>query len=105
MMMRSRCLRFLKELSYVFRLADSRMSELLETNVHRNLSPAQLVEAALRRGEAELARAARWLRKPASAPAALPKTSSPSKDSITDDKVHWGSVNQPFSAGEVRRTL
>ena len=74
-----------------------KLSELLEQpNVHRNLSPAPLVEAALRRGEGELSARGSLVAETGKRTGRSPKDKFTVKDSITDDKVAWGSANQPF---------
>ncbi len=82
------------------------VSQLLgQNNVHRNLFPPQLVEAALRRGEAELAARGSLVAGTGKRTGRSPKDKFTVKDSVTENKVAWGSVNQPFSAGEVRRAV
>ena len=41
-------------------------------------------------------RTARWSSRPASTPAAAPRTSSSSRDATTDDTVWWGKSNKPM---------
>jgi phosphoenolpyruvate carboxykinase (ATP) len=66
--------------------------------VHRNLSPAQLVEAALRRGEAELAARGSLVASTGKRTGRSPKDKYTVEDAITKDKVAWGSANRPISA-------
>src|SRR5271165_5251212 len=73
------------------------VSQLLaQDKVHRNLFPAQLVEAALRRGEAVIAARGSLVAETGKCTGRSPKDKFTVKDSITADKVSWGSVNQPF---------
>ena len=75
------------------------VSQLLgSNNVHRNLFPAQLVEAALRRGEAELAARGSLVAETGKRTGRSPKDKFTIKDAVTENKVAWGSANQPFSA-------
>jgi phosphoenolpyruvate carboxykinase (ATP) len=74
-------------------------SELLDQpNVHRNLSSALLVEAALRRNEGELSARGCLVSSTGKRTGRSPKDKFMVKDAITADKVAWGSVNQPFPA-------
>ena len=82
------------------------MSSILQTpevtqllgqeKVHRNLFPAALVEAALRRGEAELAAGGSLVAGTGKRTGRSPKDKFTIKDAVTEDKVAWGSANQPF---------
>jgi len=82
------------------------MSSILQTpevtqllgqeKVHRNLFPAPLVEAALRRGEAELAAGGSLVAGTGKRTGRSPKDKFTIKDAVTEDKVAWGSANQPF---------
>ena len=65
--------------------------------VHRNLYPAPLAEAALRRGEAELAARGSLVAETGKRTGRSPKDKFTIKDTVTEDKVAWGSANQPFS--------
>jgi phosphoenolpyruvate carboxykinase (ATP) len=65
--------------------------------VHRNLQPALLVEAALRRGEAELAAKGSLVADTGKRTGRSPKDKYAVKDAITESKVDWGKVNLPFS--------
>ena len=82
------------------------MSSILQTpevtqllgqeKVHRNLFPAPLVEAALRRGEAELAAGGSLVAGTGKRTGRSPKDKFTIKDAFTENKVAWGSANQPF---------
>jgi phosphoenolpyruvate carboxykinase (ATP) len=75
------------------------VSQLLgSNNVHRNLFPPQLVEAALRRGEAELAARGSLVAETGKRTGRSPKDKFTIKDALTENKVAWGTANQPFSA-------
>lgn len=75
------------------------VSQLLgQNNVHRNLFPPQLVEAALRRGEGELAARGSLVAETGKRTGRSPKDKFAVKDSVTENKIAWGSVNLPFSA-------
>src|SRR5580692_2398132 len=75
------------------------VSQLLgQNNVHRNLYPPQLIEAALSRGEAELGSRGSLVAETGSRTGRSPKDKFIVRDSITENKVDWGSVNQPISA-------
>ena len=73
------------------------VSQLLsQKKVHRNLFPPQLVEAAIRRGESELAARGSLVAETGKRTGRSPKDKFTIKDAITADKVAWGSANQPF---------
>ena len=73
------------------------VAQLLSRNkAHRNLHPAPLVEAALRRGESELAARGSLVADTGKRTGRSPKDKFTVKDSITADRVAWGSANQPF---------
>src|SRR5271157_2886220 len=75
------------------------VSQLLsQEKVHRNLYPGPLVEAALRRGESELAARGSLVAETGKRTGRSPKDKFTIKDTITENKVAWGSANQPFSA-------
>ena len=75
------------------------VSQLLgQENVHRNLHPPQLVEAALRRGEAELAARGSLTAETGKRTGRSPKDKFIVKDTITANTVDWGSVNLPISS-------
>src|SRR5271157_4537676 len=74
------------------------VSQLLTRGkVHRNLYPAPLIEAALRRGESELAARGSLVAETGKRTGRSPKDKFTIKDAITADKVAWGSANLPFS--------
>ncbi|MGA2370499.1 MAG: phosphoenolpyruvate carboxykinase (ATP) [Candidatus Korobacteraceae bacterium] len=83
------------------------MSSLLQTpevslllgqnDVHRNLRTPQLVEAALRRGEAELAARGSLVAGTGKRTGRSPKDKFTVRDAVTENKVEWGSANQPIS--------
>jgi phosphoenolpyruvate carboxykinase (ATP) len=73
------------------------LSEILDQpNVHRNLSPALLVEASLRRNESELSARGCVVSSTGKRTGRSPKDKFIVKDSITADKVAWGAINIPF---------
>lgn len=83
-------------MSSVLQIAD--LTELLgQANVYRNLYPAQLVEAAVRRGEGQLASRGSLVAGTGKCTGRSPKDKFTVKDAITADKVDWGKVNLPFS--------
>ncbi len=67
-----------------------------QDKVHRNLFPAALTEAALRRGEAELAAGGSLVAGTGKRTGRSPKDKFTVKDSATESRVAWGSQNQPF---------
>jgi phosphoenolpyruvate carboxykinase (ATP) len=69
---------------------------LLQKKVHRNLYAAPLVQAALRRGESQLAATGSLVAETGKRTGRSPKDKFTIKDAITADKVAWGSANQPF---------
>src|ERR1700755_2177432 len=74
------------------------VSQLLgQNNVHRNLHPPQLVEAALRRGEAELGSRGSLVAETGSRTGRSPKDKFIVRDASTESRIDWGSVNQPIS--------
>ena len=74
------------------------VSQLLsQEKVHRNLYPAPLVEAALRRGESELAARGSLVAETGKRTGRSPKDKFTVKDAITADKVAWGSVEPAHS--------
>ncbi len=74
------------------------VSQLLgQNNVHRNLFPPQLVEAALRRDEAELGSRGSLVAETGSRTGRSPKDKFIVRDAITESRIDWGSVNQPIS--------
>ncbi len=72
-------------------------SLLANDKVHRNLFPAPLAEAALRRGEAELAARGSLVAETGKRTGRSPKDKFTIKDGVTENKVAWGSSNLPFS--------
>ena len=69
------------------------ISQLLgKKNVHRNLHPPQLVEAALHRGEGELAARGSLVAGTGKRTGRSPKDKFTVKDSITEKRVAWGSA-------------
>ncbi|MGA2905709.1 MAG: phosphoenolpyruvate carboxykinase (ATP) [Candidatus Korobacteraceae bacterium] len=74
------------------------VSQLLgQNNVHRNLYPPQLVEAALRRGEAELAAHGSLVAETGKCTGRSPKDKFTVRDAVTENKVAWGPMNLPIS--------
>jgi phosphoenolpyruvate carboxykinase (ATP) len=74
------------------------VSQLLgQSDVHRNLRPPQLVEAALRRGEAELAARGSLVAGTGKRTGRSPKDKFTVRDALTENKVEWGSANLPVS--------
>lgn len=65
--------------------------------VHRNLYPALLVEAALRRGEAELAARGSLVAETGKRTGRSPKDKFTVEDAVTKNKIAWGSANKPIS--------
>ena len=83
-------------MSSVLPIAD--LTQLLDqANVHRNLFPAELVEAAVRKGEGQLAARGSLVAETGKRTGRSPKDKFTIKDPITADKVDWGKVNLPFS--------
>ena len=68
-----------------------------QDNSRRNLCPAQLVEAALQRGEAELAARGSLSAETGKRTGRSPNDKFVVRDDITDGKIAWGPVNQPIS--------
>src|ERR1700761_6620661 len=66
-------------------------------HVHRNLSTPQLVEAAIARGEASLASNGAVVALTGARTGRSPRDKFLVKDALTEDRVDWGKVNQPFS--------
>ncbi|HET6934196.1 MAG TPA: phosphoenolpyruvate carboxykinase (ATP), partial [Candidatus Angelobacter sp.] len=69
---------------------------LKTTKVHRNLHSGLLVEHAIRRGEGLLADNGALVGYTGKFTGRTPKDKFTVKDSITENLVHWGDVNQPF---------
>ncbi len=75
------------------------VSQLLgQDNVHRNLHPPQLAEAALRRREAELSARGSLVAETGKRTGRSPKDKFTVRDAITEGKIAWGSANQPISS-------
>ncbi len=74
-------------------------------HVHRNLSTAQLVEAAVARGEARLASNGALVALTGARTGRSPRDKFVVKDAITADRVHWGKVNQPFDPAKFEALL
>jgi len=75
------------------------VSQLLgQANVHRNLYPAHLVEAALRCGEAELGARGSLAADTGTRTGRSPKDKFVVRDSITAGTIDWGAINQPIEA-------
>jgi len=68
-----------------------------QNNVHRNLHPAELVEAAVRRGEAELAARGSLVAGTGTRTGRSPKDKFIVRDAVTENRVDWGSVNLPIA--------
>jgi len=74
------------------------VSQLLGQNdVRRNLRAPQLMEAALRRGEAELAARGSLVAGTGKRTGRSPKDKFTVRDAVTENKVEWGSANLPIS--------
>src|SRR5215471_16228496 len=70
------------------------VSQLLgQKNVHRNLYPPQLIEAALSRGEAELGARGSLVAETGSRTGRSPKDKFFVRDASTEKTVDWGSIN------------
>ena len=65
-------------------------------HVHRNLSTPQLVEAAIARGEASLAANGALVALTGARTGRSPRDKFLVKDALTEGRVDWGKVNQPF---------
>jgi phosphoenolpyruvate carboxykinase (ATP) len=65
--------------------------------VHRNLPPAQLIETAIKRGEARLAANGALVAVTGPHTGRSPKDKFTVDDAVTHDLVDWGRVNQPFA--------
>ena len=73
------------------------MDLLAQKNVQRNLSTPKLVEAAIVNGEGVLSSRGALVSETGKRTGRSPKDKFTVKDSITENKVDWGSVNLPFS--------
>ena len=70
---------------------------LAQKNVQRNLSTPKLVEAAIINGEGVLSSRGALVSETGKRTGRSPKDKFTVKDSITENRVDWGSVNLPFS--------
>src|SRR5215469_6969723 len=70
---------------------------LAQKNVQRNLSTPKLVEAAISNGEGVLSSRGALVSETGKRTGRSPKDKFTVKDSITENRVDWGSVNLPFS--------
>ena len=78
-------------------IASTVSKSLLEgPHVHRNLSTPQLVEAAIARGEARLASNGAVVALTGARTGRSPRDKFMVKDALTEGRVDWGKVNQPF---------
>src|SRR6201999_4507147 len=78
-------------------IASTVSKSLLEgPHVHRNLSTPQLVEAAIARGEASLASNGAVVAMTGARTGRSPRDKFLVKDALTESRVDWGKVNQPF---------
>ncbi|MBC6605709.1 phosphoenolpyruvate carboxykinase (ATP) [Hymenobacter sp. BT188] len=68
--------------------------------VHLNLTPAALVEEALRRGEGNLTDTGAFMADTGKFTGRSPKDRFIVKDAYTQDSVWWGDINIPFDAGK-----
>jgi len=76
--------------------ADELADLISSAKTHRNLSSPQLVEHAIRRGEATLSSRGAVVTDTGKRTGRSPKDKFVVKDAQTADLVAWGSVNQPF---------
>ena len=67
-------------------------------NVHRNLPPGALVETSIRRNETRMASNGAIVGETGKRTGRSPKDKFIVKDALTEKKVNWGNVNQPFSS-------
>jgi len=70
---------------------------LAQKNVQRNLSTPKLVEAAIINGEGVLSSRGALVSETGKRTGRSPKDKFTVKDSITENRIDWGSVNLPFS--------
>src|SRR6201996_3711556 len=78
-------------------IASTVSKSLLEgPHVHRNLSTPQLVEAAIARGEARLASNGAVVALTGERTGRSPRDKFLVKDALTESRVDWGQMNQPF---------
>lgn len=73
--------------------------------VNYNLSPAELVEAALKRGESVLADSGALAADTGEFTGRSPKDKFCVKDAKTENTVWWGDVNQPFDGDKFEKLL
>ncbi len=73
--------------------------------VNNNLSPAELTEAALKRGEASLADSGALASDTGEFTGRSPKDKFCVKDSKTENTVWWGDINQPFDSNNFETLL
>jgi phosphoenolpyruvate carboxykinase (ATP) len=87
------------------------MNEVIEkvlskvSKAHNNLTPAELVEAALQRGEGQLANSGALAADTGEFTGRSPKDKFCVKDAKTEETVWWGDVNQPFDGDKFETLL
>jgi phosphoenolpyruvate carboxykinase (ATP) len=87
------------------------MNEVIEkvlskvSKAHNNLTPAELVEAALQRGEGQLADSGALAADTGEFTGRSPKDKFCVKDAKTEGTVWWGDVNQPFDGNKFETLL
>jgi len=80
-------------------VAHPELADLLaQKSVQRNLSTPKLVEAAIRNGEGMLSARGAFVSETGKRTGRSPKDKFTVQDSITGNKVAWGTVNLPFTA-------
>jgi len=70
--------------------------QLTQSNIHRNLNPAELVELALQRGEGNLTSTGALMTDTGEFTGRSPKDRFIVLDQLTKDSVWWGDINIPF---------